>query len=312
MDKINLTNNGLNNEEVNKNNDENLSNEKYFSEQFRALACKLTMLNEREKTKFFNVLQDYRKLFSNKPGCARGYEHRIRLIRSNPIINRTYPVPLALRDAVGKCIKQMLDAGVIEIAISPFCNPLRIVKKSDGTVRICLDARHLNTYVEDDHESPPIISELMQKFYGARILSKIDLTQGYWQIPLHKESRPCTAFLFGSTMYQFCRVPFGLKTAGSAFIRTFSMALESSVNVNKYCERDIENKESDDDVSAVLVNKNEIKETEISTYIDDTVIASRTFNRHIKILKIIFMKLLINNFTLRLEKCEFFQEKLYF
>ena len=168
--------------------------------------------------------------------------------------------------------------------------PIENRKKCDGSVRICLDARHLNTYVEDDHESPAIISELMQKFYGAIILSKIDLTQGYWQIPLHKESRPCTAFLFGSTMYQFCRVPFELKTAGSVFIRAFSMVLESPVNVNKYCEQDIENKESDDDVSTVLVNKNEIKETEISTYIDNTVIASRTFSRHIQILKIIFMK----------------------
>lgn len=58
-------------------------------------------------------------------------------------------------------------------------------------------------------------------------MSITDLESGYWQIPLHRESRQYTAFLFGSRMYQFCRVPFGLKTAGSAFIRSIASALGS-------------------------------------------------------------------------------------
>ena len=119
----------------------------------------------------------------------------------------------------------MLRAGVIERATSPYCNPLRIVRKNEGKVRICLDARTLNKYVEDDLESPPMISDLLQKFHGAKIFSKIDLTHGYWQVPLEEESRPLTAFIFDTTMYQFCRVPFGLKNAGSAFIRAFKAAL---------------------------------------------------------------------------------------
>ena len=65
----------------------------------------------------------------------------------------------------------------------------------------------------------------MQHYNGAKFFSKLDLTNGYWQVPLHEKSRPLTAFLFEFAMYQFKRVPFGIKTAGSAFIRMLKNAL---------------------------------------------------------------------------------------
>lgn len=112
----------------------------------------------------------------------------------------------------------MLDAHVIEKCNVSYCNPIRIVIKSDGTVRICLDARFINAFLEADNESPPLICELMQKFHNVQFLSTTDLASGYWQIPLHPDSRKYTAFLYDSQMYQFCRLLFGLKTAGSTFI----------------------------------------------------------------------------------------------
>ena len=281
-----------------------------LSEQFHTIACKLTALNASRKEIFMKVVYKFKELFSNKPGCAKGYVHKIKLIKSNPTINRTYPVPFALRDAVSKCICEMVDSGVIERAVSPYCNPLRVTGKSDGSVRICLDARLLNQYIEDDHESPPVISELLQKFFQCNFFSKIDLTQGYWQIPLDVNSRPYTAFLFGTSMYQFTRVPFGLKTAGSAFIRALNIAFETKINVINLNEIiGYENVESEDE-NEIIDSDNFGKQ--ISTYIDDTAIATRTFLGHIKVIVIVFLKLVINNFTIRLEKCEFFQNQVMF
>lgn len=171
----------------------------------------------------------------------------------------------------------MLDDGIIERGISQYCNPLRIVKKEDGQVRVCLDARFLNRVIEDDLESPPLMNELMQKYYGTQWFSKLDLTHGYWQVELEKPSRPYTAFLFEYKTYQLCRILFGLKTAGSGFMRALSFALGE--DLNKY----------------------------ISCYIDDILIGTKTFEKHIFVLREIFRRLIKYNFTLNLSVCFFFK-----
>lgn len=176
----------------------------------------------------------------------------------------------------------MVENGIIERAISQYCNSLRIVKKDDGTVRICLDARFINKVIEHDHEAPPLINELLQKFHGAQWFSKMDLTQGYWQIPLEKSSRQYTAFLFGSKLYQFRRIPFGLKTAGSGFIRALGMALGNEFDEYTSC------------------------------YIDDILIGTKTFEEHIRVTTGIFKKLQDYNFTIKLSKCVFFQRVVSF
>ena len=166
--------------------------------------------------------------------------------------------------------------------------------------------------MEDDHESPPIIEDLMQRFYKCKYFWKLDLTAGYWQILLHKDSRKYTAFLFGTSMYQFTRVPFGLKTAGCAFIRALKIAYESKIEQchfkfkNYYQESTDESTDEKEEMNSDMIHNN------TSTYIDDIAIASQSFKKHIHILNIIFTKLLNSNFTIRLEKYEFFKHSIPF
>ena len=176
----------------------------------------------------------------------------------------------------------MLATGVIERSISPYCNPLRVVKKKDGRVSLCLYARSLNDVVEGDNESPPIIHDILQKVYVAMYFTTLDLTHGYWEIQLEQQPRPYTAFLHDSHLYHFCRVPFGLKTAGSAFFWALSTAIDSELS------------------------------TFVTYYIDDLLVASRTFDEHVNHLRQLFETLLKYNFTLRLSKAKFFQQSVAF
>ena len=212
--------------EINKNNNnemnvvnENALNSNLF-EELRSIALKLTALTAEQKLVLFNLLLDNQNLFVEKPGGAYGYEYKLKLTKQNPSIYRSYSIPLHLRSKAEDKIKQMKETGIIERASGSICNPMRWIVKTSGDLRPCIDARLLNSVIEDDRESPPIISEMVQEFSNVNYYTKIDLKNSYWQIVLHKESRPYTAFLFGSSMYQFTRVPFGLKVAGSAFIYT--------------------------------------------------------------------------------------------
>lgn len=228
------------------------------------------------------LIQEYSPLFSDKPGCANVYEHKIVLSRNDIVVRKSYPVPLALRPAVDREIERMLKMGIIERSTSQFCNPLRIVAKKDESIRLCLDARFTNAVIEGDNECPPPISEIMQRFNGATIFSIIDLTSGYWQIALEPSSRQYTAFLNGSTLYQFTRVPFGLKTAGSGFIRALNLALGNQFN------------------------------NFLTYYIDDLLIASKNEHDHMHHLEMVFKKLLECNFTINLKKAQFCQSKVPF
>lgn len=165
---------------------------------------------------------------------------------------------------------------------SDFCNPLRIVMKKDGSIRLCLDARFINACILSDNECPPRMEEILQKFEGKKFFSTTDLVMGYWQIPLERKSRKYTAFLHEGHLYQFTRIPFGLKTAGSGFIRALYLALGQEL------------------------------EEVISCYIDDILIASKTFEEHIEHLSCLFEKLIASGFTLSLKKSLFFREEVSF
>lgn len=76
-------------------------------------------------------------------------------------------------------LEKLCAAGIIELSDSKYCNPLRIVIKSEGSVRVCLDARYISSIIESDHKCPPLISELIQKFYGIKFMTITDFATGY-------------------------------------------------------------------------------------------------------------------------------------
>ena len=104
-------------------------------------------------------------------------------------------MPVRFRDEVDIEIDKMLEDDIIEPSASEFLHPLVVALKLNGDVRVCLDGRQLNSFLQMDHEGPETIDELLARCSNTRYLSSFALNMSFWQIELDEESRKDTAFL---------------------------------------------------------------------------------------------------------------------
>jgi len=74
----------------------------------------------------------------------------------------------------------MLASGVIEPSTAPYASPIVVVKKPDGSNRICVDFRKLNKVTIFDPESMPQMQDIFAELSGSRYFSKFDFCKGYW------------------------------------------------------------------------------------------------------------------------------------
>ena len=73
--------------------------------------------------------------------------------------------------------------------------------KKDGSMRFCVDYRKLNLVVEADAYPMPQVDELIDNLGNAKFISMLDLTRGYWHLPMESESRPPTASTTPFSLY---------------------------------------------------------------------------------------------------------------
>ena len=98
------------------------------------------------------------------------------------MITTPYRHPKAYKDEIERTIKELLALGHIRPSSSPFACLVALVKKEDGTLRMCIDYQSLNRKTLKNRYPIPRIDELMDELRGAKYFSKIDLRSGYHQI----------------------------------------------------------------------------------------------------------------------------------
>ena len=234
------------------------------------------------RAKLFRLLCEYRDIFSEFPGKCSKFTAFFKLKDKNAFVKRSYPVPFALKAGVKLLIQQLLDLKVIERSSSPYSNPIIIVEKKDGDLRLCLDARTLNLKLVSDAESPPNMESLLSKFSKPNCLSTLDFCQGFLQIELEEASRDPTSFQFEGKSYRFTRVPFGTSVSMQLFMRALDHVFGP---------------ETDDF---------------LSRYVDHLRVSSENPELHLEHLRIIFQSIREAGLTLKFRKCFFFQEKIEF
>lgn len=146
-------------------------------------------LDTAQQKQMSSVLEQYQFIFQEQPGIHKFFSYKFNVKPHEPYKVKPYPVPFSRRAAVQSEINKMIEWGVIERSDSPYNNPLVTVIKSDGSIRLCLDARKLNTLILPTRDASPPIDEILAKFHSKSYFSTLDFASGYWQIPFDASVR---------------------------------------------------------------------------------------------------------------------------
>jgi hypothetical protein len=182
-------------------------------------------LTSTQQVELLQVLLKYKDSFSSRPGKCKDFEYSFEVDDRQDIVGTSRLIPFKLRHELREQIQERLTDGIIEHSNSSYINPLTIVPRQGTEPRICLDARRVNQHMTPDRMKIPPIQELIQRFYGAKFITSIDLSSAFLQVGLNQDCRKFTAFIFESEVYQFTRIPFGLKNSLSGFVRALSSTL---------------------------------------------------------------------------------------
>jgi Reverse transcriptase (RNA-dependent DNA polymerase)/RNase H-like domain found in reverse transcriptase/Retroviral aspartyl protease len=207
---------------------------------------------------------------------SRAIDHTIPLLPfAQPVNLRPYRYSHFQKLELDKIIEELLQNSIIQPFTSPFASPALLVKKKDGSWRLCVDYRQLNHVTVKNKYPIPIIDDLLDELHGAKLFYKIDLRSGYHQIRMNSADIHKTTFCTHQGHYEYLVMPFGLTNAPATFQALMNQIFQPFLR------------------KFVLI------------FFDDILIYSSDLKSHLAHLSMVLQTLMDNHLFAKRSKCEF-------
>lgn len=177
------------------------------------------------------------------------------------------------RDEVRRQVAHLIELGIVRPSTSPYSSPVVLQKKKDGSFRMCIDYRQLNTATKNMALPMPNGKDVLYRMSGSKYFARIDMAKGFHQIALEEESIQYTAFSTLDGLYEYTTMPFGLKNPSGFFQATMERVLAGIPR----CE----------------------------VFVDDIIIHGQTPAEYLEGLRSVLERLSQQGFRLNRDKCSF-------
>eukprot|EP00253_Pinus_taeda_P022396 PITA_22396 len=234
--------------------------------------------DSKQKFDLVKVVSEYDVLFQELKGLPpkREIVHDIYLQQDTPLPNIGMYRLLALENAeIKKQVQELLDKGFIRRSTSPCGSPIVLVRKKDGSWRMCIDYRALNKITIKNDYPLSRIDDLLDQLKEVVYFSKLDLRSGYHQVRVVEKDAWKTAFKTKQGLYEWLVMLFGLTNVPATLMRVMNDVLRPFID------------------DFVIV------------YLDDILVFSKTWEDHVKHVKQTLDVLKRENLYVKLSKCEF-------
>jgi hypothetical protein len=183
-----------------------------------------------------NMLNKYSEVFSDGKSIGLcDFEYfRINLTNDRPISQNPRRTSAANEAEIQKQVAELLQLKFIRKSVSPYAAPITLANKRDGTKRMCIDYSRLNQITVSDKQPIPHIQTCIETFANAKIFSQLDVKWCYHHFPIHPDDIQKTAFVTSDELYEWTRLPFGLKNAPAYCVRQLRQILKGIKNVTCY------------------------------------------------------------------------------
>nr|KAG5696950.1 hypothetical protein BaRGS_015914 [Batillaria attramentaria] len=237
--------------------------------------------DDEDRQQLQQLLDRYAHVFAQDDtlGYTDIVQHRIPTTDNVPVSQPYRSIPPTQLQEVKEHLQGLLQSGAIVPSHSPYAAPVVLVRKKDGSLRLCVDYRRLNMKTVRDAYPLPRIQESFDSLVGAQYFSTLDLASGYHQIAMAPDDQHKTAFTTPFGLFEYTRMPFGLTSAPATFQRLMQATM------------------SDFLFQFLLV------------YLDDLLIFSRTFKEHLQHLERLLQRIAETGLKLKMEKCQFLRRQ---
>jgi len=243
-------------------------------------------VEKEERTSVILVVHEFEDVFPDEVSGLlphREVEFSIDLVPgTGPVSMAPYRMALLELVELKKQIEELMEKQFIRPSTSPWGAPVLLVKKKNGSSRLCMDYRQLNKMTIKNKYPLPRIDDLMDQLHGSSVFLKIDLRSGYHQILVKANDVQKTAFRSRYGHYEYVVMPFGVTNAPTIFMEYMNKILRPFLD--KF----------------------------IVVFIDDILIYSKTREEHTEHLRLVLSVLREKQLYVKLSKCEFWMDEVQF